>query len=284
MLESSAQKHILVVQDLSCLGACAAMETLPVLSLLGHRPALLPTVLLSTHTGGYGPVYRRGLETDCEAVLCHWTELGLSFDAIMTGYLAGANQAGLIKRMLESFKTPNTLLFVDPVMGDGGKAYSFCDAALIELFKQLCQKADYIFPNLTEAALLLGLTPYERRPEALLTELRDRGFAPALLKGVERGDEIGVLWFNEAGEFSYHGEKRYSRSYPGSGDLFAAAFTGLLIRGFSEAEAVKQALRLLDACFAEAEARPGDIREGLPYERFLATWAQGLPEITEGRI
>ena len=50
-----AYSRILTVQDLSCLGQVSAAVALPVLSAWGHEACLLPTALLSTHTGFKDP-------------------------------------------------------------------------------------------------------------------------------------------------------------------------------------------------------------------------------------
>ena len=47
------QKRILSVQDISCFGKCSNTVALPILSAAGVETAILPTALLSTHTGGF---------------------------------------------------------------------------------------------------------------------------------------------------------------------------------------------------------------------------------------
>ena len=47
-------KRILTIQDISCVGQCSMTVALPVLSACGHETCVLPTALLSTHTGGFG--------------------------------------------------------------------------------------------------------------------------------------------------------------------------------------------------------------------------------------
>ena len=48
-------KRILTIQDISCVGQCSTTVALPVLSACGYETCILPTALLSTHTGGFGP-------------------------------------------------------------------------------------------------------------------------------------------------------------------------------------------------------------------------------------
>ena len=126
---------------------------LPVLSVMGFQPVALPTVVLSTHTGGFGTPARLDGCAYGEAALEHYRELGLSFDCIYTGYLGGEEQAALAEKAFDLW--PSAYKVVDPVMGDNGKAYSTVTPAFIDRMRQLCRRADLILPNATEAALLL---------------------------------------------------------------------------------------------------------------------------------
>ena len=47
------QKRILSVQDISCFGKCSNTVALPILSAADAETVILPTALLSTHTGGF---------------------------------------------------------------------------------------------------------------------------------------------------------------------------------------------------------------------------------------
>ena len=56
--------RILTVQDISCLGQCSITVALPVLSACGHETCILPSSMLSTHTGGFGMPHIRDLTED----------------------------------------------------------------------------------------------------------------------------------------------------------------------------------------------------------------------------
>ena len=47
------QKRVLSVQDISCFGKCSNTVALPILSAADAETVVLPTALLSTHTGGF---------------------------------------------------------------------------------------------------------------------------------------------------------------------------------------------------------------------------------------
>ena len=170
MLKPTEPKKILCIHDLSGMGRCSLAVILPVLSVMGCQPVALPTVVLSTHTGGLGTPARLDGAAYGLAALKHYRELGVEFDCIYTGYLGGEEQVALAEKAFDLW--PAARKVVDPVMGDNGKAYSTVTPALIDRMRGLCRRADLILPNATEAALLL-----EREPQ---TDAFDDASAQAL--------------------------------------------------------------------------------------------------------
>ena len=82
-----AYHRVLTVQDISCLGQCSITVALPILSACGHETCILPSSMLSTHTGGFGMPHIRDLTEDFPGILAHWRERNFYFDAVYTGYL-----------------------------------------------------------------------------------------------------------------------------------------------------------------------------------------------------
>ena len=232
MLKITEPKKVLCIHDLSGVGRCSLAVILPVLSVMGIQPVALPTVMLSTHTGGFGAPARLDGCAYGEAALEHYRELGLSFDCIYTGYLGGEAQAALAEKAFDLW--PSAYKVVDPVMGDNGKAYSTVTPALVERIRSLCRAADLILPNATEAALLLG------RPYAEPTGPED---AKALADAVQQalgcknavvtGMPIGrYLYCAGAGEEAFACRQLHAeRSFPGTGDLFGAVLISRLSMG-----------------------------------------------------
>lgn len=171
--EDNGTEKVLCIHDLSGVGRCSLAVILPVLSVMGIQPVALPTVVLSTHTGGFGTPARLDGCAYGEAALEHYRELGLSFDCIYTGYLGGEEQAALAEKAFDLW--PSAYKVVDPVMGDNGKAYSTVTPAFIDRMRQLCRRADLILPNATEAGLLL-----EKELPAQLDEEGARALADEL--------------------------------------------------------------------------------------------------------
>ena len=227
-------KHVLSVQDLSCLGKCSLTVALPVLSAMGCACTVLPTAVLSTHTAFPAP-HCRSLTEDMLPAARHWKSVGASFDAISVGYLADPRQAEAVEQILSEFDAATV---IDPVMGDHGKLYSRLTPEHVQAMAALCRRGDYLLPNVTEAALLTGL-PYREQPdEGYLRELT----AGMLEFGAKAVVITGFLWDSETtgfagvhrqtGEFSYRAH-RIPKSFQGTGDLFSAVFTGSLARGNS---------------------------------------------------
>lgn len=242
---------------------------LPVLSAAGLSCAMLPTALLSSHTGGFGQVHRRDLSGDMQAILAHWRRLALRFDAVYVGYLGAAAQAQLVLSSLDQLMASGGRLYVDPVMGDHGQAYSFCGEELVAGFAALCRRADVIFPNRTEAALLLGqsLQPGKEPDIPDAQAILSLGAPQAVLSGVDSdGDQLGLMLFEAEKAPQTLLRRRYPGAYPGTGDLLASAVIGGLTQGLGLEAAAQAALDFIGSALEAAQAFGGPARYGLPFE------------------
>ena len=148
------QKRVLAVNDISCVGRCSLTVALPVISAGGMECSVLPTAVLSTHTGGFSGFTYRDLTADIRPAAEHWKSLGLRFDALFTGYLGSFEQLRIVSSVIDLFRSPDNLVLVDPVMADNGEFYSHFSYDFADGMAGLCRKADIITPNLTEAAFL----------------------------------------------------------------------------------------------------------------------------------
>lgn len=251
-------KHILTIQDLSCLGKCSLTVALPILSTLGCTCSVLPTAVLSTHTAFPDP-HVRDLTEDILPNARHWAAIGARFDAISIGYLSNPEQAQTVMEVLDLFDCP---VILDPVMGDHGKLYSRMTSANVDAMKQLCRKADYVLPNLTEAALLTDL-PYCPQPDdAYLAQLTDGllafGVKAAVITGISWDDQTtGFAGSHaEAGPFVYKADK-LPGSQHGTGDMFSAVFSGCILSGKTVQSSAETAARFVEQVIsATAERSP----------------------------
>lgn len=249
--------RVLSIQDLSCMGKCSLTVALPVLSAMGCCCTVLPTAVLSTHTAFPNP-HVRALTEDILPMAEHWHQVGGDFEAISIGYLANPEQAEKVESVLDLFSGKVVL---DPVMGDHGKLYSKLTQEHIGAMAKLCRRADYVLPNVTEAALLTGLPYREQADPAYLRELAD-----GLLKfGVKAAVITGFLWEDgQAGFFGADGAREFSYRAPripkhfhGTGDLFAAVFTGCLTTGKTAQQSAELAARFVEQVITHTpEATP----------------------------
>jgi len=252
-----AYKRILTIQDISCVGQCSMTVALPVLSACGHETCILPTALLSTHTGGFGRPKVVHFDDVLENLWRHWQENNITFDAILVGYLGSLGAVETAGRILEEMLAPGGVAIVDPAMADHGRLYSGFDGAYVEAMKKLCRKAGILIPNITEAAMLSGMEYQEQLTQDYVDGLLESlGYGCVVLTGV--GYEAGVTGavIREGEEQKTYFHPRLGKSYHGTGDLFAAAFTGALMQEKSLYDAVKIGADFVCACIRNTQAAP----------------------------
>lgn len=235
-------KQIVSIQDLSCIGKCSQSIALPILSVMGLECAVLPTALLSAHTAFDG-FFSRDLTACIRPITAHWKALGLHFDAIYTGYLGSVAQIASVEQIFSDFGGKDTLRFVDPVMADQGALYPGFSPVFPERMKALCQQADVITPNVTEACLLTGVPYQERHDRKTLHELLEKllllGPKTVIVTGVRPDTQhMGVAAMGMDGTFSMHCTEYLPRVFYGTGDLFASTCAGALTLGLDTPAAV----------------------------------------------
>ena len=105
---------------------------------------------------------------------------------------------------------------------------------------KLCLQADVMIPNITEAAMMAGLPYREDYDEAYIAELMAAlGGNDVVLTGVGYTPEKTGILVRSEGLMSHHAHAKVGKSYHGTGDMFAACFTGSWLQGKSMEEAVK---------------------------------------------
>ena len=227
---------VLTVQDISCVGQCSLTVALPIISACGVEAAILPSAVLSTHTGGFTGFTFRDLSDDIPSIRDHWVKTGIVFGSIYTGYLGSAKQIESVLSIADACLEDGGKLIVDPAMADNGKLYPGFDMAYVNEMKKLCSAADVLLPNLTEAALLTGLDYRaqgydEGYIRALCEALSALGAKTIVLTGVSySADKLGVAVY-ENGAFSYYFHERLPGGSHGTGDVYASSFVGSLARG-----------------------------------------------------
>jgi pyridoxine kinase len=254
-------KKILTVQDISCVGQCSLTVALPIISACGVETCVLPSAVLSTHTGGFSGYTFRDLTEDMPAIKDHWVKEGIAFDAIYTGYLGSTKQIDYVADIFESVAKDGCVKIVDPAMADNGKLYYGFDEEFVEAMKGLCAKADYVLPNITEACFLTGMeykTEYDREYiDTLLAKLVEIGCKNVVFTGISyREGKTGVVVL-ENGEYYYYEHEKLANSCHGTGDSYASAFVGALMRGKDAKEASRIAADFTLECIRETAKLEG---------------------------
>ena len=245
-------KRILTIQDISCVGQCSLTVALPVISACGVEACVLPSAVLSTHTGGFTGFTFRDLTEDMPAIRAHWQKEGIKFDAVYTGYLGSTKQIEYVADIFDTCGKDGFIKVVDPAMADNGKLYYGFDMEFVAAMRSLCARADYVVPNLTEACFLTGIEYKETYDKAyimsILEALTESGCKNIIFTGVsyEQG-RTGVVVY-ENGEYSYYEHEKLPNGCHGTGDIYASAFVGAMMRGKSAYEAASVAAEYTLEC------------------------------------
>ena len=236
-------KRILTIQDISCMGQCSLTVALPILSACGHETVILPSAVLSTHTGGFTGFTFRDLTDDIPSIQQHWQKEGIKFDAIYTGYLGSLKQIDMVADIFDTMGNEGAPIICDPAMADNGQLYSIFDMEYAKAMGKLCAKADIVLPNITEACFMTGFEYKEKYDEAYVVELCKAmeaiGIKTIVLTGVSYDDETTGIFVYENGKYDYYRHEKVGKGCHGTGDVYASAFTGAYMRGHSLIESAK---------------------------------------------
>lgn len=274
--------RVAAIHDMSGFGRCSLTVAIPILSAMGVQCCPLPTAFLSTHTGGFEGFTFLDMTDEMPKVADHWASLGLTFQAIYSGFLGSARQIGIVEDFIRRFRRPDTVVVIDPVMGDYGRVYQTYTAAMCDGMARLAELADVITPNLTEAALLLG-QPYDALPagEAGLRQITERlsleGRRSVVLTGASLapGQTGAVCYDARTGRTQVVQTAYIAHEFHGTGDVFASVLTGALVRGRALADAAGQAAEFVRACAQRTAAENLPMREGVDFEPLLGLLIPG---------
>ncbi len=277
-----AQKRVAAIHDISCFGRCSLTVALPIISAAGIETSVIPTAVLSTHTGGFEGYTFRDLTDDIWPIVEHWKSLGLHFDAIYTGFLGSFAQLEIVSDAIAALRSEDTLVLVDPVMADNGALYSLFPPDFPAGMRTLCAKADVIIPNLTEASLMTGL-PYREGPydkayvEEMLNALGALGAKHTVLTGVYFDDDhLGAAVSDGAGGVEYAMANRVPGFCHGTGDVFGSALLGAILTGHNLTESAQIAAEFTADSIRRTRAEEVDVRFGVNFEAGLGALAARL--------
>ena len=252
--QKGSHRHakVLTIQDISCYGQCSITVALPILSACGFETAILPTSILSTHTTGFNGFEYKDMDEELVKFLNHWNKQGLKYDVIYTGYLGSVSLVDFTLKAIKDLRKKDTLVVIDPAMGDRGKLYPAFNVDYAHKMRELIKEADIIMPNITEACFISDF-PYQEKidqnyVEQLLKELRKYTKAKILLTDVSfTNDHTGVYIYEDNGYRSYQHHK-LGDGYHGTGDVFSSSFLAAYLKTDDLYQSVKLAANYVYRC------------------------------------
>ena len=279
------QKKLAIINDIAGYGRCAMTVLLPIISYMGVQACPLLTSVFSSNTA-FPDFFMDDYTDRMEAYLESWEKIGLKhkFDGISTGYLGSVRQIEIVKRFVREFSREDTLVIVDPVMGDHGRLYSAYTVELCTELRKLVALADIVTPNLTEACHLADI-PYKekgwKRKElyALAERLAAMGPSHVVITGIPQGEYLAnYVFVKEKQEkptvrlIRIHraGEERCS-----TGDVFTAIVAADAVNGVPFDRSVKKAAGFVKQCVEEAVKLETPPAEGVPFETVLHRLKRG---------
>ena len=265
--DHNRQKKAAVINDFTSFGRCSLAVTMPILSAMKVQCCPVPTAFFTNHTG-FDSFAWTDNTPHLDDYIVEWRKLGLRFDAIQTGFLGSHEQVAFVHRFIEAFKTPGTVVCVDPVMGDYGRLYPTYDRERAESMRSFLDMADILTPNLTEACFLAD-EPYrtdftDSDLAEICERLAERNGSKVVISGIPRHDALVNFIYERGRPFSLHAEPKIGGDRSGTGDVFASVILAGAVNGVDFAVSVRKA----SAFTAKAVRRT--VEMGLPPKDGLA--------------
>ena len=263
------------------MGQCSTTVALPLVSACGVECAVLPPAMLSNHTApGFKGWSFCDLTAELPKVEAKWVEQDIRFDAFYTGYVCESHIDPILS-IFRSCAKPGAVRIVDPAMADNGVLYAGFAVDFPSKMARLCNGADYLLPNLTEAALLVGQEPKlsgysQAEIESLIARLHVLGAKNVVLTGVSFDEnELGSA-VSDGSKVEYDFNVRNPRSSHGTGDVFASVFAGALLRGKPALEAAAIAADIV--CEA-IDATDPDHWYGVSFEKTIPSLVRRFGDV-----
>lgn len=273
----SVNQRIAAIHDLSSFGRGSLASVIPILSVMGIQVCSLPTAILSTHTGGFTDFHFKDLTQDMRHIIAHWKKLSLSFAAIYSGFLGSHEQINIVRDFIADFKTKETLIVIDPVLGDDGQLYETMNSSMVEGMRGLVASADVITPNITEAGLLLGKKSFatiyiKKNIKRWAWQLSNLGPRCVIITSVPEmsGQRTAVIAYDKSVDQYWKVVCPYIPAhYPGTGDIFTSVITGSLLQGYSLPLSLDRAVQFVSMAIRTTFGHNFPEREGVFLERVL---------------
>ena len=267
-----SQKKLAVINDLSGFGRCSIAVELPIISAMKIQCCFVPTTIFSNHTG-FTSFFLEDFKDKMRPYMDEWRKLELHFQGICTGFLGSPEQIAIVSDFLRDFKEKDTVVIVDPVMGDYGKMYPTYSMETCLKMRELIPLADIITPNLTEACILAGI-PYEEKWSRkkllwLAQHLSAMGPEKVVITGIIQGEFIANYCYEKGKEPCMFRTVKAGTQRSGTGDIFASIVAADAVNGVSFEQSVKKAGRFIKKCIVKSIEMGIPLTDGVCFEEFL---------------
>lgn len=272
-MSHNKQKKIAAINDMSGFGRCSLTVAIPVISHMKIQCCPVPTSIFSNHTG-FPHFFFDDYTEKMADYLDNWKKLDLRFSGILTGFLGSKRQIQIVETLIREFSDLNTLVIVDPVMGDNGTAYSTYTQEMCREMKQLVKHAHILTPNVTEACILTD-TPYREqgwRTEDLYRmaeKLCREGAKKVVISGIPMGNYLGNVVYEDGLSPSVIRRKRIGRTRSGTGDIFSAIIAADCVNGVNFKDSVGKASSFIRDCIVATETQDIPVTDGVCFEEVL---------------
>lgn len=272
-MKKRRQKIIAVINDITGFGRCSVSVSQPIISAMKIQCCVLPTAILSSHTA-FPNFFFDDYTSKMKEYINNWSEIGLQFDGISTGFLGSKEQISIVTDFFKTFKKENTIVMIDPVMGDNGELYSTYTKEMCDEMQKLLSYADVLSPNLTEACRLVDLdypkeTLSDNELKEIAIKLSKKGPSKIVITGIqEKGNIHNFVYEKGKGCFKITTMK-VGEDRSGTGDIFAAIVISSLIKGDSFKKAVKKATKFISKTIKYTIKVNTPIKNGLCFEEYL---------------
>ena len=265
-------KRIAAINDISGASRCSLTVALPIISALGIQCCVMPTAILSNHTG-YKDFFFEDYTNQMSEFSKNWQKMNVRFDCIYSGFLGSHKQVETVLDFIKKFKTETTTVVIDPVMGDNGKIYSTYSKELCSDMKKLAAKADIVTPNITEACVLSD-TEYngETLPKEKLLEMAQKisglGAKSVIITGHRSKTNVENFVYSNgvAKSFATPVVPKY---FSGTGDVFASVISALVTYGYNVFDAANYAAGFVHKATELSYKLGLDINDGICFEKLL---------------
>lgn len=268
---------IAILHDLCGIGKAALTNIIPVMSIMGIEPCPIPTLVLSTHTGGFGKPVIKGIPGFIDETINHYEENNIKFKGIFVGYLGNLENIESAIDFILKFKAKDEIVLFDPICGDNGKLYSNFNKSYVDSLKSIIKISDIITPNFTEACYLTDIEQEDIKEKSdikkICMELSKFGSNNIIITSVPNinNEEISLCFYNkDLDYFKIITHKKEIKSYPGTGDIFASVLLSNIINGKELEESVIKSSNFVVECIKESSKYDYDTKEGVLLERCLS--------------